>query len=220
MTLNTVSCCKVSPQNEFLNVLATQMNWQMTLNTGSSCKVSHQYELLNVSSSHFLPQRTLCTVSSWMVSPQCELSYVFSISISCQMTWNTGCNGGVWSAWSLLPTVEATGLNLCSARHPLLPLICLESERSLSAHPPALLLHLIQPKHLLASATECRTGITSASKGPGLLLPLSHLGNMKKDQVLKKGSYNYNLGWKNRHKYFYFAYNKQCTRKFALFIIC
>jgi hypothetical protein len=43
---------------------------------------------------------------------------------------------------------------------------------------------------------------------------------MKKDQVLKTGSYNYNLGRKNRHKSFYFAYNKQCNRKFALFIIC
>jgi len=65
------------------------------------------------------------------------------------MTWNTGYNGGVWSAWSSLPTVEAKGLNLCSARHPLLLLICLESERSLSAHPLALLLPLIHLKHLL-----------------------------------------------------------------------
>jgi hypothetical protein len=44
--------------------------------------------------------------------------------------------------------VDATGWNLYSARHPLLPLICLESERSLSAHPSALLLHLIHLKHL------------------------------------------------------------------------
>ncbi len=64
-----------------------------------------------------------------------------------------------------------------------------------------------------ASATECRTGITSAFEGPGLLLSLSHLENMKKDQVLKTGSYNYNLGRKNRHQSFYFAYNKQCNRK-------
>ena len=137
MTLYNVSSCTVSPQNELLNVLVTQMPGQKTLNIGSSCKVSHLYELL----------------------------YVFSISISCQMTWNTGCNGGVWSACSLLPTVDETGLNLCSARHPLLPLICLESERSLSAHPPALLLYLIHLKHLLPPR-KCRTGITSASKGP------------------------------------------------------
>jgi hypothetical protein len=82
-----------------------------------------------------------------MVSLQCELLNVFSISISGQKTWNTGCNSGVFSAASLLPIVDATGLNLCSARHPLLPLICLEYERSLSAHPPALLLHLIHLKH-------------------------------------------------------------------------
>ncbi len=40
MTLNTGSSCMVSPQSEFLNVLATQINRQMTLNIGSSCKVS------------------------------------------------------------------------------------------------------------------------------------------------------------------------------------
>ena len=121
MTLNTGSSCKVSLQNEFLNVLANMMTGKKTWNIGSSCKVSHQYELLNV----------------------------FSMSLSGQMTWNTGCNGGVWSAWSLLATVDAPSLNLCSARHPLLPLICLESERSLSAHPPSLILHLIHLKHLL-----------------------------------------------------------------------
>jgi hypothetical protein len=167
MTLYTVSSCRVSPQNEFLNVFATYINEQMNLNIGSSWKVSYQYELLNVAATFLSRQMTWNTVSSCKVSPQneflnvlanqmtekmtlnigssCkvsrqyELLYVFSISISWQMTWNTGCNGGVWSAWSLLPIVEASGLNLCSARHPLLLLIYLESERSLSAHPPALL---------------------------------------------------------------------------------
>ncbi len=37
-----------------------------------------------------------------------------------------------------------------------------------------------------AFVTECRTGITSASKGPGLLMSLSHLGNRKKDHRLKQ----------------------------------
>jgi NAD-dependent SIR2 family protein deacetylase len=48
MTLNIGSSCKVSPQNEFLNVLATKINGEMTLNIGSSCKVSPQNEFLNV----------------------------------------------------------------------------------------------------------------------------------------------------------------------------
>ncbi len=48
ITWNTASSCKVYPQNEFLNVLAKQMDGQMTLNTGSSCKVSLQNEILNV----------------------------------------------------------------------------------------------------------------------------------------------------------------------------
>jgi hypothetical protein len=47
MLLNIVSSCRVSPQSEFLNVLATQMNGQMTLSTVSSCKVSPQSEFLN-----------------------------------------------------------------------------------------------------------------------------------------------------------------------------
>jgi hypothetical protein len=49
MTWNTVCSCTVSPQNEFLNVFATYLTWQMSSNTGSSCRVSHQFELLNVS---------------------------------------------------------------------------------------------------------------------------------------------------------------------------
>jgi hypothetical protein len=48
MTLNTVSSCIVSPQNEFINVLATQMNGQKTFNIGSSSKVSPQNEFSNV----------------------------------------------------------------------------------------------------------------------------------------------------------------------------
>ncbi len=36
-----------------------------------------------------------------------------------------------------------------------------------------------------ASVTECRTGITSASKGPVLLMSLSHQGNRKKDHRLR-----------------------------------
>jgi len=46
MTLNSVSSCIVFPQNEFINVLATQMNGQKTLNTVSSCMVSPQNEFL------------------------------------------------------------------------------------------------------------------------------------------------------------------------------
>jgi hypothetical protein len=138
----------VSHLSEFLNVLATQRNGQMTLNTVSSCKVSPQNEFLNVLATWMNGQMTLNIGSSCRVSLQCELSYVLSNLISGQMIWCT-MNIHKVSASSLLPIVDATGLNLCSARHPLLLLICLESERFLSAHPPALLLHLIHLKHLL-----------------------------------------------------------------------
>ena len=149
MTSHTGSSCKVSPQGEFLNEIATQLTGQTTWNIGSSCAVSLQNEFLNVIATQRIGQMTLNIGSSCKVSRQYDLLNVFSISFSGQMTWNTGCNGGVWSAWSLLLILDSPSLNLCSARHPLLPLICLESERSLSAHNPALLLHLIHLKHLL-----------------------------------------------------------------------
>ncbi len=46
--------------------------------------------------------------------------------------WFGACAMNIYkvSAWSLLLILDALSLNLCSARHPLLPLICLESERS------------------------------------------------------------------------------------------
>ncbi len=50
MTLDSFRSCKVSPQNEFLNALAMQMDGQMTWNTVSSWKVYPQNEFLNFSS--------------------------------------------------------------------------------------------------------------------------------------------------------------------------
>ncbi len=148
MTLNIGSSCKVSRQYELLYVFSISISRQMAWNTGSSCKVFLQNKFLNVLATQMNGQMTLNIGSSCRVSLQCELSYVFSTLFYEKMIWCTMSIHKV-SAWSLLPTMEATGLNLCSTRHPLLPLICLESERSLSAHPPALLLHLIHMKCFL-----------------------------------------------------------------------
>jgi hypothetical protein len=46
--LYTLSSCLVSPQNDFLNVIASYITWQMTLNIESSCKASPQNDFLNV----------------------------------------------------------------------------------------------------------------------------------------------------------------------------
>jgi hypothetical protein len=99
----------------FLNVLATQMNGQKTLNTVSSCKVSPQNEFLNVLAIQITGQKTLNTGSSCKVSLQCEPSYVFSSLVYEKVIWCT-MNIHKVSASSLLPTVEATSLNLCFPR--------------------------------------------------------------------------------------------------------
>jgi hypothetical protein len=44
----------VSPQNDFLNVIASYITWQMTLNIESSYKVSPQNEFLNVVAAHMI----------------------------------------------------------------------------------------------------------------------------------------------------------------------
>ena len=67
MLLNIGSRCRVSPQNDFLNVLATHMIEQMTLNTESNCKVSLQCELSYVSVNLQLGKMTLNTVCRCVV---------------------------------------------------------------------------------------------------------------------------------------------------------
>ncbi len=100
--------------------------------------VSHQCVLLNVSANEMMGKRTSYTWGRYRVSQQCELSCEFSDSLTLQMilciwynlliSWYSALSNFVARCKNLLKT-------LCSARHQLLLLVCLESGRFLSAPP-------------------------------------------------------------------------------------
>ena len=128
----------VSLQYELSYVRANKMIGKTTYCTGGRHVVSHQCVLLNVSANEMIGKRTSYTWGRNEVSHQYELSYEFSDSLTLQMilciwynlliSWYSALSNFVARCRNLLKT-------LCSARHQLLLLVCLEFGRFPSAPP-------------------------------------------------------------------------------------
>jgi hypothetical protein len=78
MTSNTECNGGIFHQCELLDASSNYFAWRMLLNIGSRCRVSPQNDFLNVLATHMIEQMTLNIESNCKVSLQCELSYVFS----------------------------------------------------------------------------------------------------------------------------------------------